>query len=93
MGKYSEMAIQLAEKEYLLMEMDMNAFKRIKQDLDQEEYFIRKVDVKDFDYSFDTAWSKLDEKAKKAYKEKKEREFELRMFINDQAKKENKSSE
>ena len=93
MGKYSEMAIELAEKEYLLMEMDMNAFKRIKDQLDQEEYYIRKVDVKGFDYSFDLSWDKLDKKARDAYKEKKEREFELRMFINDKAKKEDKSSE
>lgn len=42
---------------------------------------IKKVEPKDFDYSFDKEWSELNEKAKegmKVYKKLKKREYEIR---------------
>lgn len=93
MGKSRELATELAEKEYLLLEIEMKAFMRVKEELDSEEYFVRKVDFKDFDYSFDKKWEELDKESRKVYKEKKNREYDLRMKIAEDAKKEDKDSE
>lgn len=90
MGASKELQRELREKEYILLDINTSAFERIHHELHQEEYFIRKVDVKDFDYSYDKKWVELSIKSKKAYKELKEREYELRMKINDDAKKEEK---
>lgn len=92
MGRAKELAIYLAENEYMYLEMSKEAFMRIKDDLDYEEYYLKKVDVKDFDYSFDEKWKKLKSKSIKAYKELKDHEYDLRMKINEDAKKEEKQA-
>ncbi len=88
MGKTKELATELREKEWMLLDIRTKAFLRIREQLEAEEYEVRRIEPKGFDYSFDDKWSNLKRKAGNAYKEKKEREFELRMMINEEAKKE-----
>jgi hypothetical protein len=93
MSRASELAIYLAENEWVELSMDKKAFIRIKDELDYEEYYLKKIEIKDFDYSYDETWNNLKGKSVKAYKELKNHEYDLRQKINEDAKKEEKSAE
>ena len=88
MGKAKELYTELQEKEWINLDMTMKAFVRIREQLDSEEYFVKTVEPKDFDYSFDKGWKAKSKEAKTAYRELKDIEYEIRMKIREDAKKE-----
>ena len=88
MGKASELALELQEKEWLSMDITTKAFIRIRKELDAEEYFVKRVEPKGFDYHGLGQWDKKKEIANKGYKDLKQEEFEIRQKINEEAKKE-----
>ena len=87
MGKASELALELQEKEWVTLDIRTQTFLRIRKEMEAYEYFVKRVEPKDFDYTPFGQWEKLKKASNKSYKELKQEEYIIRQKINEEAKK------
>jgi len=66
-----------SSREFLRVRMSKNDFAQIPDEI-RERCIIDSVDVEGEDYSFDAIWNDLKVKSTKAYKDLKNREYDLR---------------
>jgi DNA-binding protein YbaB len=67
-------------EDWMQIELQKETLERLTSNgsLSFEEFTIKYVEPKDFDYSKDAVWCALNDSSTKVYKQKKQREFDLR---------------